>query len=217
MQARRLSHAPHIEMLEEDNARQGFVEHAEFVSIRQHLPYHLKDAVTFLYLTGWRVSEMRSLEWRDVDFADKVVRLRPENSKNKKPREVPFGLFPELRELFARARENRRLDCRFVFHHGGKPLRDFRGSWTGACRKAGLGKVLVHDLRRSAVRNLVRAGVPERVAMEITGHKTRAVFERYNIVSANDKDAAMQSLAIYLNSQPTTPAVVPLANSTSAV
>ena len=215
VEAERLSHAPHIQMLEEHNARQGFVEHAEFLALREHLPERLKDAVTFLYLTGWRVSEMQSLEWRDVDLGGKVVRLRPELSKNKDSREVPFSLLPELAEIFGRARENRRLDCRFVFHRVGKPLRDFRGSWSAACDNAKLGKVLVHGLRRTAVRNLVRAGVPERVAMEITGHKTRAVFERYNIVSQADKLAAMQRLGNYLNSQPTAPAVVALTGSGS--
>jgi integrase len=159
---------------------------------------------------------MQSLEWRDVDLGGQVVRLRAENSKNKDGSEIPFSWFPELREIFARARENRRLECRFVFHRNGKPLRDFRGSWAAACAKAGLGKILVHDLRRTAVRNLVRAGVPERVAMEITGHKTRAVFERYNIVSPNDKDTAMQKLATYLEAQPTAPTIVPLTGSERA-
>jgi len=216
VQAERLSHAPHIQMLEEHNARQGFVEHAEFLARREHLPGHLKDAVTFLYLTGWRVSEMQSLEWRDVGLGGKAVRLRPELSKNKDSREVTFSLLPELAEIFARARENRRLDCRHVFHQVGKPLRDFRGLWSAACENAKLGEVLVHDLRRTAVRNLVRAGVPERVAMEITGHRTRAVFERYNIVSQADKLAAMQRLGNYLKSQPTPSAVVELSGAGSA-
>jgi integrase len=195
-------------MLEEHNARQGFVEAAEFRAIQQLLPDHLRDAISFLFLTGWRVSEMQSLEWRDI--SDEVVRLRPENSKNKDSREIPFYLFPELREILSRARTHRRLDCRFVFHRNGLPLRDFRKAWRSARSQAGLSKVLVHDLRRTAVRNLVRAGVPERVAMTLTGHKSRSVFERYNIVSDADKLSAVVKLASYLDAQPITPTIAPL-------
>jgi integrase len=210
VEAGRLSRAPHFQMLEKHNARQGFVERAEFSSIRGNLPDHLCDPISFLHLTGWRVSEMQSLEWRDIDDGGQVVRLRPEHSKNENGREFPFSWFPELAEILARTRANRRLDCRLVFHRNGLPLRDFRKAWATACSKAGLGKVLVHDLRRTAVRNLVRAGVPERVAMELTGHKTRAVFERYNIVSQADRNVALQKLATYLDAQPTTTAVVAL-------
>ena len=153
---------------------------------------------------------MKSLEWRDVDLSDHEVRLRSEHSKNETGREIPFDLLPELAEIFARSRDNRRLECPFVFHRNGKPLRDFRGSWAAACEKAGLGKVMVHDFRRSAVRNLVRAGIPERVAMQVTGHKTRSVFDRYDIVSKDDKRIAMQRLGAYLNSQPTRLTVIPL-------
>jgi integrase len=208
-----ISQAPHIELLKERNVRQGFVDHAEFRSLMGQLPDHLRDPINFLYLTGWRVSEMRLLEWRDVDLAGQVVRLRPENSKNEDSREVPFSLEPELGEIFTRARESRRLNCRFVFRRDGHPLRDFRGSWAAACTKAGLGKILVHDLRRTAVRNLVRAGVPQSVAMEITGHKTGAVFRRYDIVSKDDKDSAMQKLSAYLEQQPVAPTIIPLTGS----
>ena len=210
LRAERLSHAPHIAMLEEHNARQGFLARGEFLTLMQQLPEYLRDPVTFLYVTGWRVSEMRSLEWRDVDLGAGVVRLRSENSKNKDSREFPFSRFPELAAILTRAQARRRLECRFVFHRAGRPVGDFNKSWTAACTRAGLDKTLVHDLRRTAVRNLVRAGVPERVAMELTGHKTRSVFERYNIVSPNDKDSAVQKLASYLDAQPTAPTIVPL-------
>jgi hypothetical protein len=94
IQAGRLAHAPHIALLEEHNARQGFLEPAAFTALREQLPPHLRDAISFLYLTGWRVSEMRSLEWRDVDFAGSLIRLRAENSKNKRAAKSPSACSP---------------------------------------------------------------------------------------------------------------------------
>ena len=104
--AGRLRSAPYIPLLEENNSRRGFIDHASFLTLREGLPAHLKDLVTFLYLSGWRVSEMRSLEWRDVDFADHQVRLRPEESNNKHGPVLP--LRGELQEIIERARQNRR-------------------------------------------------------------------------------------------------------------
>ncbi|MGE5304691.1 MAG: tyrosine-type recombinase/integrase [Alphaproteobacteria bacterium] len=102
VQAGKLSSKPYIPTLEENNARQGFLDHGSFLVLREHLPTHLKDPVTFLYHSGWRTSEMRKLEWRDVDLAGKVVRLRPEISKNKDGRLLPID--GELLEIIERAK-----------------------------------------------------------------------------------------------------------------
>jgi integrase len=208
VQAGKLSSKPHIPTLEENNARQGFLDHASFIKISSHLPNHLKDPVWFLYLSGWRVSEMRALEWRDVDLPGKVLRLRPEISKNKKGRVLPLN--GELLGIIENAQASRRLDCNAVFHNDGARIGDFRKAWKSALITAGLGKKFVHDFRRTAVRNLTRAGNPEKISMELTGHKTRAVFDRYNIVSEADLTQATEKLYSHLNGQPKTSTVTPL-------
>ncbi len=208
LESGRLRFAPHIQLLEENNARQGFVDHYVFLALRNRLPEYLKDPVTFLYLSGWRLGEMRALEWRDVDLAGKVVRLRPAISKNKDGRVLPLS--GELLEIVERANDKRRLDCSNVFHLEGQPIGDFKRSWATACKAARVGKVLVHDLRRTAVRDMVRAGIPDRVAMTLSGHKTRSVFDRYNIVSETDLAQAAERLQAHLGEQSKTPRVKPL-------
>jgi integrase len=175
--------------------------------LREALPAYLRDPISFLYFSGWRVSEMRQLEWRDVDLAGKVVRLRPENSKNKDGRLLP--LQGELLDILHRANSNWRLDCPYVFHLDGQPIGDFRESWKTATKKSGLEGIIVHDLRRSAVRNMVRAGIPERVAMSLSGHKTRSIFDRYNIVSESDLAKATERLQAHLENQ-RAPVVIPV-------
>ena len=182
-----LPRIPIINMPRVDNARQGFFEEEDVAALLTHLPTHARNLVEFLYLTGWRSSEAFRLQWIDVDWKRKFVHLR--DSKNREPRIFPFKYHPRLEEVLIRQREQvsrwerecSRI-CTAVFHWRGKPIRKLRRSWQTACRAAGLSGRLLHDFRRTAVRNLIRAGVQQAIAMKITGHKTDSVFRRYLIV-----------------------------------
>jgi integrase len=141
-----------------------------------------------------------------------------ELSKNKKGRLLP--LRGELAAIIKRARARLRLDCPSIFHHNGKPIGSFRKAWKTACVTAGLGRfikadkgkkkyesIIVHDLRRSCVRHLIQAGDGEKLAMQLTRHKTRSVFDRYNIVSGADLQEASERHQAYLakrKQEPTT-------------
>jgi integrase len=191
---------PFFPMLKEAPPRRGFFERDQFEAVRLHLPADLQPVATFEYLTGWRnESEVYRLTWEHVRFTEGVVRLNPGEAKNDEAREFPFTA--ELRALLLEQRERteglqRKLGriIPWVFHRNGRPVKDMRRTWEAACTAAGLPGRYQHDFRRTAVRNLVRAGVPERVAMQLTGHKTRSVFERYNIVSEGDLRAAVAKL-----------------------
>ena len=192
LQAGKLPRSPYIPTLREDNVRQGFFEPGEFVAVRTTLPDDLQPVLTFGYLTGWRKQEVLTLQWRQVDREAGVVRLEPGTTKEGEGRLLM--LEGELRQVIEGQWQRRRLGCPYVFNRDGRPIRDFRKAWARALRETGLAGKLFHDLRRTAVRNLVRAGVPERVAMQLSGHKTRSVFDRYHIVSEADLHEAAQRL-----------------------
>lgn len=190
-QARRLSVRPYIPHLRVVNTREGFFEAADLARVLDHLPADLVPLVRFAALTGWRRGEVMGLQWGDVDFAGGVVRLAPGTTKNEEGREFPFGSLPPLQWLLEdQLQHTRELERKLgqiiphVFHRGGRPIREFRKPWVRACQEAGVPGALFHDLRRTAVRNLERAGVPRSVAMKLTGHKTEAVYRRYAIADS---------------------------------
>ena len=141
-------------------------------------------------------------------MAGSVIRLGPERSKTKTGRLLPMS--QPLKEVLKRRLTERRLDQALVFHRDSEPLIDWRKAWEAACKAAGLRGKRVHDCRRTAARNLIRSGTPERVAMQLTGHKTRSVFDRYNIVSESDLRAGVDRLAAYVKQLPTQTNVEPL-------
>ena len=183
----RLPRVPLVDMPRVDNARQGFFEEGHLQAVLAHLPEHARGVVEFLYLTGWRSSEAFRLQWSDVDWNRCLVWLR--DSKNREPRIFPFKYHARLEQVLRNQRaavtrweQKHRTLCPSVFHWGGRPIKKLRRSWQSACRAAGLEGRLLHDFRRTAVRNLIRAGVQQAIAMKITGHKTDSIFRRYLIV-----------------------------------
>lgn len=119
--------------------------------------------------------------------------------KTGKGRMLAFGPDDAIGTLLRTQQAQRRPDCAHVFHRNGRPIRDFYTAWRAAAERAGLGGLYLHDFRRSTARNLIRAGVPERVAMSVTGHKTRAIFDRYNIVSEGDLRDATAKVSAYVD------------------
>ena len=182
----------------------------------------------FLYWSGWRLGTIHDLTWSEVALDAQIIRPGG-GSRTKQRGKVGYAHIPALRAVIERRLAKRRLDTPLVFHVDGRPMGDWRKRWARACLGAGFAsqdpvtkKITVHKLRhgarRTVVRNLTRTGrVPERVAMEQTGHKTRSVFDRYNIVSERDLQDAGASLAAYVAQQPTTPTVLPLRTAAEGV
>lgn len=179
---------PHIPHLQEHNVRQGFFTEEEYKLLRAVLPDYVKVPLIIGYWTGMRAGEILTLRWEQLDLERGFLRLEPGTTKNGQGRLIP--LVKEASEVLWRWKKqvlDQYPSCRWVCHYRGKRLLAVpTKSWKKACQRVGLEGKLFHDLRRTAIRNMVRAGVSERVAMEVSGHRTRSVFDRYNIVHSSD-------------------------------
>jgi len=185
----RLPRFPH---LDEDNVRKGFVVDEQYARMTAHASeLWLRGMLEMAYEYGWRRSELIGLRVRNVDLKGDRVRL--DTSKNGEPRLVVMTA--NVRALLTQCIINK-LPEDFVFTRDGRPIGDFRKRWRKLCTAAGLPALLFHDLRRSGVRNMLRSGITEDVAMKISGHKTREIFSRYNITAERDlEEAARKSEA----------------------
>ncbi len=194
----KIQSVPVVRLLKEPPARKGFVTQKQFDELLGALPTNLRPLILFLYWCGCRKGEACAIQWEQVDLQERLIRLEADQTKNGTVREIPL---PSVV-----AEELRRIEPKT-----GKVFDDsnLRAEWARACTAVGLGKMeeqkseegntwqrysglIVHDLRRSAIRNMVAAGNPENWCMAISGHKTASVFRRYAIVSTADITTAMR-------------------------
>lgn len=193
---------PKIDMLPPSPPRKGFLRHAAYEALKAALPARLVPPFVAAYHIGNRRSELLQVEIQDVEMdaiPQPQFRLYGDATKNGEGRVIP--VYGEMVEVFRAQIEMTRRQfpgCPWLFHEEGVPIRTFYKAWATATKAAGLEGLLFHDLRRTAVRNLIRAKVDRKVAMQITGHKTEVVFNRYNITSEEDLSDAADKMVVYL-------------------
>lgn len=190
---------PHIPHLQEDNVRTGFVEAEQYQKLADQfgrVGLWMRSLFECGYVYGWRISELLNLKVGQVDLVHRIIRLNPGETKNKKGRTVVMTemVFQLLKQCCADKGSDERVFTRTTADGRVKPIADFRERWWNGCKAAGCPDLLFHDLRRTAVRNMVRSGISEHVAMKISGHKTRSVFDRYDVVSERDMAEATQKI-----------------------
>jgi integrase len=211
---------PAFPHMRENNVRKGFLEDEQFHAMMADAELWFRGLVECGRTYGWRVSELLGLKVEQIDLTQKVIRLEPGTTKNNDGREV--FMTDTVRTLLSACVQGKTPDAHVFTRADGSPVRDFRVTWERACSRIGVGQtvcvdcsepmdsgracskcrsqrsvysgLIFHDLRRTAARNLRRAGIPETVIMKIGGWRTRSVFERYAIVSRTDIADAMRKL-----------------------
>jgi integrase len=172
---------PFFPKLTESEPRRGFLKPEHYRSLLAELPHELKLLFVIAYHVGLRKGALLRIKWEQVDLASSCIWMQGKKA-NRKPEPVAVPIYGDMRTYL----DVQPRTCEYLFARGSAPIKDFRKSWDLACQAAGVPGLLFHDLRRTAVRNLRRAGVAESVIMKITGHRTRGVFERYNITDQSD-------------------------------
>src|SRR5215472_2804291 len=216
----KVAQVPHIPRLKEGK-RSGFFEHEDFLALRGALPDYTQVPVTLAYYSGMRMGEVFSLTWEQLHLREGRLYLKPQDTKTREPRVLYLtsDLYRVL-EAWKQRTDTSWPGCPWICHRNGERLTSIRTAWQKGCQAVGLGQLITdtsktwkkrtkkrwhgkvpHDFRRTAIRNMVRAGIPEKVAMLISGHRTRSVFNRYNIVNEADLKAAAQQLSSYFSEQ----------------
>lgn len=191
-----------VKKLPENNQRDRVLSEDEYSRLLVHCPTYIKPIIKVAYHTGMRQGEILNLTWGKLDLKEGFIYLNPEDTKTQESRDIP--LTGELIEFFQAM--PRGLPEVKVFMRNGKPINSIREGFESACQKAEIKDFTFHDLRHTFVTNMRRAGVHETVIKAITGHKTRAMFDRYNSVNKEDLRASVQGKKSqngqYLDSQP---------------
>jgi integrase len=197
---RLVAEIPEIPMLDEsDNVREGLLSHADYVKLREELPAHQKLLLVIGYHLGMRSGEILGLRWGQVDWAANLIRLEKRQTKGKQARNAP--LYGELRVWLEMAYADPKRGETIISWNGVR-ISETKTSWKKACARAGVPGLYVHDLRRTAISNMINgAGIPEKTAMLICGHKTRSILDRYNIVIERDIHTAGRRMEAYLADQ----------------
>jgi len=185
------------------NARDVVLSLDGFDTLLANSPSHLKGVIACAYYTGMRKGEILGLTWDKVDLENRFIRLEAADTKDDEPRLIP--ICDELYEILKR--QPKALHHNHVFTYRGNPIAtNFKRSFASACEKAGIphgrkvkGGITFHDLRHTFNTNMRKAGVAESVIMEITGHSTREMFDRYNTIDEDDAKVAVEMFSSYLN------------------
>lgn len=190
---------PAIKALKEDNVREGFLEPESYRLILEALSEEIKPVFVVAYHLGTRTGELLALKRSWVDLKEGLIYVNGRVTKNRKPKTAPiYGDMGAWLDMLLSRGRTESPNCIWLFSRGNKPIHSFKGDWEQACKKAGVPGLLFHDLRRTAVRNMIRAGVPEKVAMQISGHKTPSMLWRYNITDTRDVKEAGKRTEKYL-------------------
>jgi integrase len=196
-----LPYRPKLPSIAVHNARQGFVTEEQLETLVAELPAWLQAPTRFAFLTGWRKSEILGLRWSSIDLENGVARVEADQSKTRRAREFPFRAMPDLEALILAQREATSAwerahakICPWVFHRDGERIGYIYGAWRAAAERAGL-EILLHDMRRSAIRQMELAGVPRSTAMRLSGHLTESTYTRYAITSQSDMEAGVAKIA----------------------
>jgi integrase len=187
---------PYFPIVAETNIRKGFLTDEQYDKLRDELPQELKALFVTAYITGLRRGEISAIQWPQVDFEAGLITLEKGETKNDEPRSVPIleGDMLDLLTAAKKERDEKYPESPWVFSRNGERILDFRWAWDEACKRAGVEGLHFHDLRRTAVRNMRRAGIPQVIRMKISGHKTDSIERRYNIVDADDLQMAKELL-----------------------